>query len=752
MANAATSEIPRLVQGLARAIVAAARSRALYPAEHPAVASSLSRLRSALDEAARERPLAVGVTPDALIIDEGAPIDHGPGAEAAALLHARDVLRIVFAPQLAPEPVQAFVELIASDPAQLRERGGPAEAWRTTGLHGIAIVQVDYRKVLEEREAGAAPSRRDDLWQAIVRSVLDRKKILDDAVQRRLLEIAGSTDAIGALAQDVMAPNCTPDGSPLVTTQAAAVVAAYDHLHNIVTVLAPERRDEIVRNLAAATAGLDPRVALQMMRGAQDEQAGRPGTGQAASAAVMAGVAAAFDDVKVAQLLATTLALEGQASARLASVFETIAPDEDRRRRVLRLTRTLMAETEFGRRSEFEAMWQSMEELLLNYNERPFVSAEYRAGLDQAGERAARMAAAADLPPELGEWMQTLDQDHVRRLSVSLLIDLLNLESDAGRAPALAADLAALAEDMLMAGDYEAAAAIGAAMARRAADRGPTREACRVALDQLARTPAVRDTVMLLDDMDDAQVAQVEIFAGAIGAAVVDALREVMTLDDGHLPRARARASAMIVACGAAAIPRLAPLLADPRWHVQRNACELFQAIGSPEAVPFLQPLLRSSDPRLLRQAVRALSNIEDPAAARAVHTVLRAATGEARQAVVGALAAERDPRVVPVLSRILAESDALGADHAVVLDTVNALGTLGAMVGDPAVGTVAGLMHRRRWFARRKRRALAETAVTALRRVGTPAAQRAIADAAARGDRLVRRIAAAGPSRESRE
>jgi hypothetical protein len=326
--------------------------------------------------------------------------------------------------------------------------------------------------------------------------------------------------------------------------------------------------------------------------------------------------------------------------------------------------------------------------------------------------------ATADLPPELADWMETLDQDHVRRLSVSLLIDLLNLESDASRAPAIAADLAALAEDMLMAGDYEAAAVIGAAMAGRAADRNaPAREACRVALDQLAAVPAIRDTVMLLEELDETQFEHVQKFARAIGPPLVDALREPLTFEDGHLPGARARASQMIVACGAPAVPRLAPLLERPKWHVQRNVCELFQAIGS--------------------------ANIDDPAAARAIHTVLRAATGQARQAVVSALGAERDPRVVPVLSRILAESDALGADHAVVLDALNALGTFGAIVGDPAVGTVAGLMHRRRWFARRKRRVLAETSVTALRRVGTPAAQRAIADAAARGDRVLRKIAA---------
>ncbi|HSL21895.1 MAG TPA: HEAT repeat domain-containing protein [Vicinamibacterales bacterium] len=745
MADAATSGMSRLVPGLARAIVAAARARALYPGEHPAVTAALARLEAALAEAVHDEPLSLGITPDALVPDGAEPLREGPAGEAAAMLHARDVLRLVFAPALDTAVVHAFVDLIAADPAALRERGGPAGVWREHGLAGIAITQVDYEKVLEDREATPVASRRDDVWQAIVRSVLQRRKVLDENMQRRLLAIAGDPGAIGELAKEIMAPSCTPDGSPLVMTQAAAVVAAYNHLHDIVAVLAPDRREEMFRNLAIATAQLDPRVVMQMMRGALEADspeaspAGAPDTG----VVVMKGVAAAFDDMNVAQLLATTLALEGQASARLASVFEAIAPDEERRRRVLRLTRGLLHGTPAGKRGGFEAMWQSMETLLLTYNERPFVSNDYRAALDHIGARADRMA-AAELPPELEEWLQTLDQDNVRRLSVTLLIDLLNLETDAARAPVLAADLCALAEDMLMAGDYEAAADIAVALSSRAADRrAVTREACRVALDQLGSALPVRETVALLEGMDEAHYAQVRRFCTAVGAAVVESLRGPIAFEDGRDTRARTRASETIIGFGAAAVGRLAPLTGSPQWHVQRNACELLEAIASPEAVPLLQPLLRGSDPRVLRQAVKALSNIDDPVAARAIHTVLRAATGEARQAVVSALASEKDPRVVPLLARILSESDPLGVDHGVVLETLHALGMFGEVVTPPAVNAVAGVMRRRRWFARRKARALAETSLATLRRVGTPEAQRALADAAQKGDRLLRRLAA---------
>ena len=110
-------------------------------------------------------------------------------------------------------------------------------------------------------------------------------------------------------------------------------------------------------------------------------------------------MAAAFDDVKVAQLLATALALEGQASDRLATIFDTIAPDEDRKQRVLTLTRSLLSETDFGKSGQFQMLWTSTEELLVSYNDKPFVSETYRCALDGVGGRAERWRPR--LPPEL---------------------------------------------------------------------------------------------------------------------------------------------------------------------------------------------------------------------------------------------------------------------------------------------------------------------------------------------------------------
>ena len=112
-------------------------------------------------------------------------------------------------------------------------------------------------------------------------------------------------------------------------------------------------------------------------------------------------MAAAFDDVKVAQLLATALALDGHASDRLATIFNTIAPDEDRKRRVLTLTRSLLSETDFGKSGQFQVLWASTEELLVSYNDSAVCLehlpqlARRRSAAGPSGSRGGRAAARA---------------------------------------------------------------------------------------------------------------------------------------------------------------------------------------------------------------------------------------------------------------------------------------------------------------------------------------------------------------------
>ena len=92
------------------------------------------------------------------------------------------------------------------------------------------------------------------------------------------------------------------------------------------------------------------------------------------------------------------------------------------------------------------------------------------------------------------------------------------------------------------------------------------------------------------------------------------------------------------------------------------------------------------------------------------------------------------------MLVRILEESQPLGKDHDMVLETIDALATVGT---DGAVSILSTMARRTSLFGRKKARALKERSIDALARVGTPKSTSAIKEAAQQGDRMLRKIAA---------
>lgn len=720
------AELSRQCVALARALSAATRQWALYPAEHPAVRAAVQRLTDAVRPATAGAGLTWGVTPKTLLV-AGLPLpEDGPVADIARYLHERDVLQLTFLGDVSPAALEALLRLLATPAEELRRQGGPAKAWDAAGHASIALEQIDYEKLLEDREVDEPADQEDDVWQALVNTMMQDRDVLDERQQRRLLRISRSAADIGRLTSTVIAPKCTLDGSPLVVTQAATVVAVYRRLSGPVEVMEPDRLPDVMRNMAAATTTLDPNVVLEVMQT-------REGFSEAP---VIGAMAASFDDEAVAELLARALARDSRVSARLAQVFHTIVPDEERRRRVVTMTRSMLSDQDFGAAGQFSTAWAAMEQLLLGYDDAPYVSASYRASLDGVGERAELLAARGGLPRELPGWMDTLQPDNVRTSSVVLLSDLLRLEDLPERAVEIVDDMAALIEDLFLAGDFQNAV-VALRELRQATERPSTAAAAGKALAAIGTSTGLRDAAALLADFDAAGVQVFTECCVLIGPTAVAALLPFLQTESTAGP-GFVRAREIAERFGAGAVDHLSPLAADSRWFVQRNAAILLGATGSTAAVPPLLSLLQRRHTVVLHHTVAALAGIDDPAAARGIQAVLRETTGANRAAVVEALVAERDPRVVPLLARVLTSSDPFGQDAQTVVDVLGALARLG---GDGAVPSVAIVMRKTKLFTRRKARAMKKASVDTLIGIGTPKAQAALDEAARTGDRLLKRI-----------
>lgn len=721
------ADTTRLAVGFARAMTVGLRSWGFYPPEHPAVAMAVERLIATATDACAAGMMQLAVTPHALLLD-GLPLDSSDLAvvECAELLHDRDILQITLAAPPSDAVVRALLTVLALDRESRRARGGPAAIWSAEDQTAVLIEQIDYQEILE-RELDEGPARRDATWKSIVRSIIMGHSTFTAAEQERLLEISRDVGAIGELCKDAKEPFCMPDGSPMLTTQAATVLAVYKHIAKTVTALEPERVKEAIDSLALAAGNLESSTALELLL--QEEQA-------ADGIPIISALKQSFDDQQVALLLARALSSPGHATNRLARVLDTLAPDEQRKKRVLTLARKLISERDFGSKRPIDDIRKSLDELLLQYDESTYVSKDYRESMDHAAGRAAELAARG-LPPEMDEWLETLGGDSVRRLSGQLLIDLLRNETVPGRMSETARDMAAFVEELLLAGAYgECVPVIEELTAATARKPAVAPDACRNAISIVGASKALAEAATTLGDQDANEFSAFERLIQAVGPSAVPAVLRAYQREDGA---AGDRATALLGKFGPAAIPAIAAALEDPRWFVQRELAKALGKIGTAAAVPPLQSLLRRSDVRVLQTAVSSLSGISDPAAEKALHMVLKASTGDARGAVIGALVGLKDARVVPMLARVLQESDPFSDEFPLILETLTALAT---MRDDRALEPIAAMARKKKWLAWGRTNQMRLACLQTLSRIGTPKARQALTELATTGDFFLKRLA----------
>jgi len=722
------ADTTRLAVGFARAMTLAMRTWGFYPPEHPAVGLAVERLIAALRDGTNAGVLQVAVTPHALMVD-GQPLESSDLAvtECAELLHDRDLLQVTIVTAPGEESVRALLSVLALDRHSRREHGGPAQIWAAAGHSAIILEQIDYQEILEREFDDEGAARRDATWKSIVRSIIVGRGAFSPEEQQRLLEISRDIGAIGELCKDAKEAFTTPDGSPLVTTQAAIVLAVYQHIASTVTALEPERGADVADALSLAAGGLDPTTALELLlkEEASDD-----------ALKIVSTLRKSFDDQQVALLLARAMSAPGHPTNRLAQVLDTLAPDDQRKRRVLTLAKKLAGERDLGGKRPIDDIRKSLDELLLKYDESTYVSGEYRSSMDDAGVRAAEMAARG-LPPEMGEWLETLGHNSVRRLSGQLLMDLLRNESQPERMADTAKDIAAFADELLMAGAFDETVPLIAEL-NAAAVRTPAiaPESCRSAVETVARSTAMLESAAGIGEQSAVEFGHFEPLTLALGAPVVPALLGGYHREDGGL--ATDRITTLLVKLGAPAIPAMVAELDNRKWFVQREIAKVLGQIGTAAAIPALQALLRRTDNRVLQTAVSSLARIDDPAAARALHMALRSASGEARAAVINALVGLKHARVIPLLIRVVQDSDPFGEEHTLVLDT---LAAIAAVPDDRAIPPVVTLAQRRKWLAWGKTTQLREAALRTLVRIGTDKSRRALDDLARTGDFFLRRM-----------
>src|SRR5262245_16887181 len=127
----------------ARACKAATRVVALYPATHPTIQSSLTRITESALRLLGNGTAVLTVLPDALPVNNHAPARADSSIEElAAMLHGHLIGEMTLLDNMAPEVWHTFLALLARSPEDIRAAGGIVQAWMAAGGGPIELRQI----------------------------------------------------------------------------------------------------------------------------------------------------------------------------------------------------------------------------------------------------------------------------------------------------------------------------------------------------------------------------------------------------------------------------------------------------------------------------------------------------------------------------------------------------------------------------------------------------------------------------------
>ena len=704
----------------ARAAKASARAVTLYPATHPAIQASLGRVVATAAKLASFGDVTLTVHPDRLVIDGRAAVRPDPSiGELADLLHTRLIGSLKIDREANVADWHAFLLLLSRTPEDLIAEGGIGQVWALGGRGHFEIREIDYAAVLRERAGGEAAA-----WDRIIANCLEGEGTdLDESSLATLLELTNDPEKFG----DFLSRLQDAGGADVkVGARAAALLRILRGLIDQVTRQSPGGLDAMLRSVAQATSRLTPDMMLAML--SQRDQA--VGEGE-----MVGQIVDRMTDRTIANFVAGNIVAERGATGRLAQAFEALVPDVERRGEVLETAREEVAQSALGDESGFDELWQNAASMLMNYSDKPYVSAEYARELSEARTQAIEVDRISDDPPErIQAWLASVGEDAVRHLDLQLLLDLLRLEPEPAAWRAIADVATTEIERLTLLGDARSARRLLDAIAREHGDEGreALRPAAASAFERLTAGPLVRHVVLQLRKVEDKDVEDFTAVCQTLGPSVVRGLAEALASEENK--RAVRRLRELLVSFGAAGRQAVEQLKNSRNPAVRRTAIDLLRVFGGREALPELASMLDDADPQVQRDAIRAIVQI---ATEEAYAVLERALQGKSRDAILEQLISLRDDKAIPLLCHVLNHTTPRGP---MVHAHLGIIDTLGGLAADPqATQTLKTVLYRGEWWAPFRTTALRQAAALALRRMGGPDAASVLEEAAAKGPRGVR-------------
>ena len=399
--------------GFARACRAAARAVSLYPAGHPAIETTLSRLSAIANGLTARHPFRVQALAGRLLID-GA----GPAHPDRAIVEARHSpppapgWRAHGQPGRRPDSWRSLLLLLARAPEDLRANGGIGRLWASAGEPSLEIQEVDYAEALREKQ-GRAQAVEDILAAAMAGPQVNLDEALATLIREAWVTPSSSTCS---WRRSIGSP--PPEEPTMARTCSSTCCAGWSRPR-------AGDLDELLARFRDAARRLSPGSMLGLIGRREGPM---PWSGEVN---VVGAVLDGMTDDRRCGVRGRAVVADRGATERLAHAFSALVPGHRPAAPVARPWRAPGRGLRARRRAAFPELWQGVESMLASYSDAKFVSTEYARELSSARTQPVDLEQVTEDPPErVSAWLASCRRRPLRALDRALLVDLLVVELD----------------------------------------------------------------------------------------------------------------------------------------------------------------------------------------------------------------------------------------------------------------------------------------------------------------------------------
>jgi HEAT repeat protein len=288
----------------------------------------------------------------------------------------------------------------------------------------------------------------------------------------------------------------------------------------------------------------------------------------------------------------------------------------------------------------------------------------------------------------------------------------------------VANDLAVAAQCAALFEDFETALKVGLEL-ERSQQRNAAQhdDCCGAALKNLLSPRSVERLVelIMLKQTDVALGRRLAALARMTSAQTAEIVLQL--LEQETAATSRSRLIRLAGQLGTSALEAARSRLADSRWYVVRNACNILGTLGDPDLAAQLGPALRHADARVQQAAVAMIAKSQAAGRAEAMAQALPYLQPHLQEAVLDELIVAKDPGTIESLAAFVGQVG--GGKQGIREKAAQVLGA----ISDPK--SVEGLS--RILYDPGQPLALRRTALNALRGSAVPTAQQRLAEFARR-------------------